>query len=89
MTFAVVFPGQGSQSPGMQKALAETFTEVVQTYAEASEVLGYDLWTLVQDGSSEDLDRTVVTQPAMLTAGVAAWRCWQKAGGTMPAIQAG
>ncbi|WP_156762771.1 ACP S-malonyltransferase [Woeseia oceani] len=89
MTFAVVFPGQGSQSPGMQKALADTFTEVVETYAEASEVLGYDLWSLVQEGTPEDLDRTVVTQPAMLTAGVAAWRCWQQAGATMPAWMAG
>ncbi|ANO51404.1 malonyl CoA-acyl carrier protein transacylase [Woeseia oceani] len=73
----------------MQKALADTFTEVVETYAEASEVLGYDLWSLVQEGTPEDLDRTVVTQPAMLTAGVAAWRCWQQAGATMPAWMAG
>ncbi len=89
MTFAIVFPGQGSQSPGMQKSLASTYPEVEQTYREASDVLGLDLWALVQNGPQEELDRTVVTQPAMLTAGVAAWRAWQAAGGTMPAMLAG
>ena len=77
MTLAMVFPGQGSQAVGMQAELAEEFAEVLATYAEASEHLGYDLWELVQTGTTEQLAETVVTQPAMLTAGVAAWRVWQ------------
>lgn len=81
MTSAMVFPGQGSQSQGMQADLAEHFDVVAETYAEAGELLGYDLWALVRDGPAEKLGETVVTQPAMLTAGVAAYRCWQAAGG--------
>ncbi|MDZ7643648.1 MAG: rhombosortase [Woeseiaceae bacterium] len=89
VTLAMIFPGQGSQSAGMQKALAAKFREVEQTYAEASDVLGYDLWKLVQEGPSGELDRTVVTQPAMLAAGIATARCWSKAGGPEPAWVAG
>lgn len=89
MTFAIVFPGQGSQSLGMQKSLASRYPEVEQTYREASDVLGLDLWALVQDGPQEELDRTVITQPAMLAAGVSTWRAWQSAGGTRPAMLAG
>lgn len=89
MTDAVIFPGQGSQSTGMQAQLAAEFDEVRACYAEASDVLGYDLWQLVQEGPTERLDATVVTQPAMLTAGVAAWRAFRKAGGQMPAMMAG
>ncbi len=89
MTIAMVFPGQGSQSQGMQADMAREFGEVCQTYAESSDILGYDLWRLVQDGPAEKLGETVVTQPAMLTAGVAAWRAWQAAGGGMPAQMAG
>ncbi len=85
----MVFPGQGSQSLGMQAALAEAYREVLDTYAEASELLGYDLWRLVQEGPAEDLDRTTVTQPAMLAAGVATWRVWQSRGGPAPARMAG
>ncbi len=81
MAIAMVFPGQGSQSQGMQADLAEHFDVVAATYAEAGDILGYDLWALVQDGPAEKLAETVVTQPAMLTAGVAAYRCWQAAGG--------
>ena len=81
MSIAMVFPGQGSQSQGMQADLAEHFDAVTETYAEAAELLGYDLWALVQRGPAEKLAQTVVTQPAMLTAGVAAYRCWQAAGG--------
>jgi [acyl-carrier-protein] S-malonyltransferase len=81
MAIAMVFPGQGSQSQGMQADLAEHFDVVAQTYAEAGDLLGYDLWALVQNGPAEKLGETVVTQPAMLTAGVAAYRCWQAAGG--------
>jgi len=89
VTLAMVFPGQGSQSLGMQAELADAFAEVRETYAEASGQLGYDLWKRVQEGPQEDLDRTVVTQPAMLTAGVAAWRAWQAAGGARPSYMAG
>ncbi|MDH3481099.1 MAG: ACP S-malonyltransferase [Gammaproteobacteria bacterium] len=85
----MVFPGQGSQSQGMQADLAAKFPVVQETYAEASEILGYDLWQLVQDGPAERLGATVVTQPAMLAAGTAAYRVWQAAGGTQPAQMAG
>ena len=89
MTLAMIFPGQGSQASGMQAALAENYPEIRNTYAEASEILGFDLWELVQQGPPDGLNETVVTQPAMLTAGVAAWRVWQKAGGARPACMAG
>lgn len=89
MSFAVVFPGQGSQSVGMQAVLAAAYPEIHQTYAEASTALGYDLWQLVQDGPVERLNRTAVTQPAMLTAGVAVWRIWQRLKGKNPAFMAG
>lgn len=87
----MVFPGQGSQSAGMQAELGEAYPEVRETYAEASEQLGYDLWKLVQDGegAAGSLDQTVVTQPAMLTAGIAAWRAWRKEGGGEPVCMAG
>lgn len=89
MTIAMVFPGQGSQSQGMQADMADEYGEVRETYAEASDMLGYNLWRLVQDGPAEKLGETVVTQPAMLTAGVAAWRVWQAAGGGVPVQMAG
>lgn len=89
MTIAMVFPGQGSQSQGMQADLAANYKEVQETYAESSDTLGYDLWQLVQNGPSERLAETVVTQPAMLTAGVAAWRVWRSAGGATPSHMAG
>lgn len=85
----MVFPGQGSQSLGMQAELAEAHPVLIDTYAEASEVLGYDLWRLVQDGPVERLNETTVTQPAMLTAGYAAWRVWLAAGGAKPGSMAG
>lgn len=75
MTVAYIFPGQGSQSVGMLGDLADRFAEVRQTFDTASEVLGYDLWELVSEGPAEALNRTTVTQPAMLCAGVATWRC--------------
>ena len=89
MTIAMVFPGQGSQSQGMQAELAAEFPVVQETYAVASDVLGYDLWDLVQSGPAEKLAETVVTQPAMLAAGVAAYRAWQAAGGGVPGQMAG
>src|SRR5690606_7356678 len=86
---AIVFPGQGSQSVGMLQELAAAFPSVRQTFAEASEALGYDLWNLVQNGPAEELNRTDITQPAMLAAGVAVWRVWQEQGGPVPAVMAG
>ncbi|TAM47763.1 MAG: [acyl-carrier-protein] S-malonyltransferase [Gammaproteobacteria bacterium] len=89
MTLALVFPGQGSQSVGMLNALAGEFPQVAQTFAEASQALGYDLWSVVERGPEEKLNQTEVTQPAMLTAGVAVWRVWRAQGGAMPALMAG
>ena len=89
MTLAFVFPGQGSQSIGMLDALANEFTDVEATFQTASEVLGYDLWDIVQNGPADKLNSTDVTQPAMLAAGVAVWRIWQARGGTQPAVLAG
>ena len=89
MTFAFVFPGQGSQSIGMLAKLAATESVVTETFAEASDVLGYDLWKLCQEGPEEALGSTERTQPAMLAAGVATWRVWRKHGGGLPAAMAG
>ncbi|WP_279146766.1 ACP S-malonyltransferase [Photobacterium carnosum] len=87
--FAIVFPGQGSQTVGMLADLAEQFDVVKQTFAEASDALGYDLWALVQNGPVEDLNQTQRTQPALLTASVAIWRIWQQQGGEQPVVLAG
>ncbi len=87
--FSIVFPGQGSQSVGMLNELAEANAIVGKTYAEASAVLDFDLWRLVQEGPAEELNQTQVTQPAMLSAGVAVWRAWLAAGGKEPAVMAG
>ncbi len=85
----MVFPGQGSQSVGMLSELAETHDSVKATFAEASNVLGYDLWQRVQDGPAEKLAETTVTQPAMLAAGVATWRVWIAEEGEVPTQVAG
>ncbi|HEX7116759.1 MAG TPA: ACP S-malonyltransferase [Steroidobacter sp.] len=89
MSFAFVFPGQGSQSVGMLSELAAAEPLVRETFAEASEVLGYDLWKLCQEGPEEQLGSTEYTQPAMLAAGVATWRVWRKHGGGLPVAMAG
>ncbi len=86
---AMVFPGQGSQSVGMLAPLAQVFPQVGETFAQASEVLGYDLWRRVQEGPAELLNQTAVTQPAMLAAGVSVWRCWQSVSDLRPALMAG
>ncbi len=88
-SLAMVFPGQGSQSVGMLAALGEAFPVVTGTFAEASDVLGYDLWQRVQEGPAELLNQTACTQPAMLAAGVAVWRCWQQQSDILPALMAG
>jgi [acyl-carrier-protein] S-malonyltransferase len=88
-TLAIVFPGQGSQSIGMLGALATDYSQVIDTFDLASDVLGYDLWQLVQDGPEDELNETDKTQPAMLAAGVSVWRVWQDAGGPAPALMAG
>lgn len=86
---AFVFPGQGSQALGMLAELAAVQPIVGQTFAEASEVLGYDLWALVQDGPVETLNETDKTQPALLAASVAIWRAYVASGKAMPAMLAG
>ncbi|MFM8332000.1 MAG: ACP S-malonyltransferase [Candidatus Methylumidiphilus sp.] len=86
---AMVFPGQGSQSVGMMVDLAEIHPEVRQTFQLASDVLGYDLWRLVAEGPIEQLSLTGHTQPAMLAAGVAAYRIWDKLSEVKPAWMAG
>lgn len=88
MRIAFVFPGQGSQSVGMMAGF-DAHPAIRSTFDEASEVLGHDLWALVTSGPESDLNQTVNTQPAMLTAGVAVWRAWQAAGGAMPECVAG
>lgn len=88
-SLAMVFPGQGSQSLGMLAELSAEYAAVGDTFAEASEVLGYDLWKLVQDGPEEDLNQTDRTQPAMLAAGVSVWRVWQSLDGARPSMMAG
>ena len=89
MSFACVFPGQGSQSVGMARALATLSPVIESTFAESSEVLGYDLWERCQQGPAELLNATECTQPAMLTAGVATFRLWRERGGPMPSMLAG
>jgi [acyl-carrier-protein] S-malonyltransferase len=89
MAFAFVFPGQGSQSVGMLAALAAADPTVQQTFAEASQVLGYDLWQLVCGGPEEALNSTERTQPALLAAGIAVWRAWRARGGAAPTLVSG
>ncbi|GKW14619.1 malonyl CoA-acyl carrier protein transacylase [Pectobacterium carotovorum subsp. carotovorum] len=87
--FAMVFPGQGSQTVGMLAELAAEYPIVTETFAQASEALGYDLWQLSQQGPAEELNKTWQTQPALLTASVAIWRVWQQQGGKTPALMSG
>jgi [acyl-carrier-protein] S-malonyltransferase len=85
----IIFPGQGSQSVGMLSDIAQQYPEVLQTFADASAVLGYDLWQLVQTGPAEELDKTVRTQPALLAASYAIWRILQQRNPLHPKMLAG
>ena len=87
MKFAFLFPGQGSQSVGMMQGF-DDLAIVRDTFAEASDVLGQNLWRMVTD-ANEELNLTTNTQPLMLTAGIATWRAWRHAGGSQPAMMAG
>ena len=87
--FVFLFPGQGSQSIGMLEGLAAAYPQVQDTFAEASQALGFDLWRLVTQGPVEELGRTENTQPAMLAAGVAVWRVWLACDGPRPVAMAG
>jgi [acyl-carrier-protein] S-malonyltransferase len=88
MKLAIVFPGQGSQAVGMVAGYGE-HSQVRDTFVEASQVLGQDLWALVHDGPAEVLNQTVNTQPVMLTADVAVYRAWRAAGGAEASVMAG
>lgn len=87
MKFAFLFPGQGSQSVGMMQGYGD-LAVIRDTFAEASTVLGQDLWRMVSE-PNEELNQTANTQPLMLAAGVATWRAWLAAGGAQPAVMAG
>ncbi|RMG58511.1 MAG: [acyl-carrier-protein] S-malonyltransferase [Gammaproteobacteria bacterium] len=89
MSFAALFPGQGSQSVGMLAELMDSHPVVAQTLAEAGDALGIDLAGMVREGPEELLNRTENTQPAMLASGVAVWRAFREAGGPLPAAMAG
>jgi [acyl-carrier-protein] S-malonyltransferase len=89
MKLAFVFPGQGSQSVGMMSALGAESAVVQQTFDEASQALGFDLWQVVEQGPDTRLNQTEVTQPAMLAAGVATWRVWLAHNGPRPNFMAG
>ncbi len=88
-SLAFVFPGQGSQSLGMLAELGAQQHVIIDTFAEASAALDYDLWALTQQGPEEQLNQTDKTQPAILAASVALWRLWQAEGGPRPAFVAG
>ncbi|MEI6897939.1 MAG: ACP S-malonyltransferase [Psychromonas sp.] len=87
--FTFAFPGQGSQQVAMLADLAIKYSVVLDTFKEASHVLGYDLWALTQEGPAESLNQTDKTQPALLAASVAIWRVWQEVGGAQPSVIAG
>lgn len=86
---AFVFPGQGSQSVGMLAEIAKQYRVIEATFKEASDILGYDLWKLAQEGPKEQLDQTDKTQPAILTASVALWRLWRQQTDILPSYVAG
>lgn len=88
-SLAFVFPGQGSQALAMLAEHGAQQKLILDTFAEASEALGYDLWALTQQGPEEQLNQTDKTQPAILAASTALWRLWQAEAGARPAFVAG
>jgi len=84
-----VFPGQGSQKLGMLADLATKFPEIEETFGEASEVLGKDLWEICQSDPRQELNQTDITQPALLAASIAIWRVWQSQKAPQPTILSG
>ena len=86
---AFMFPGQGSQRSGMLAEAHGRWQSVRDTFVEAGDALGYDVWDLIQNGEQETLNLTETTQPVLLTASVALWRAWLEAGGSPPAMMAG
>lgn len=89
MSYALLFPGQGSQSVGMLGPLAARFTQVRATFDEASGVIGYDLWRLAAEGPPEALQEAEKVQPALVAADVAVWRAWKSLGTPAPKAAAG
>ncbi|HET6598487.1 MAG TPA: ACP S-malonyltransferase [Burkholderiaceae bacterium] len=89
MSLGFIFPGQGSQSAGMLTDVAEAYDEVQARFDEAGEAISQPLWRIVKEGPDEDLVRTEITQPALLTASVALWSIWQAEGGEIPVCLAG
>ena len=87
--YAVVFPGQGSQSVGMMADLYDNHSIVKDTFSEAADALGFDLWAMIKDGPAESLNQTHNTQPAMLASGIAVWRLMLDAGVSQPTKLAG
>ena len=86
---AFIFPGESSRSVGMMSSMADDFSSVRSTFDEASEVLGYDLWSVTAHGPETELNKAEIKKPAMLVSGIAAWRVWQNLGGTRPDFFAG
>ncbi|MDP2284012.1 MAG: ACP S-malonyltransferase [Pseudohongiella sp.] len=87
--FGFVFPGQGSQKVGMLNELAVVYPVIQETFSEASDALGVDLWSIAQTNTDGLLDQTHITQPALLVASVAIWRVWQQLQGELPEMLAG
>ena len=86
---AFVFPGQGSQKIGMLSELAEQYSLIKETFDQASDVLGYNMWELIQQGEQEAINLTERTQPILLASSVAIWRLWNEKNGTIPSQMAG
>ncbi len=89
MTLSAVFPGQGSQSPGMLAELAAEYPVVKDTFMQASDLLDLDLWDLSQNADAQKLSQTEITQPLMFVAGFSVWKLWQQLGGPAPVVMAG
>lgn len=89
MALGFVFPGQGSQTVGMLADVAAAYPQVRSHFEEAGEAIARPLWRIVTEGPDEELVRTEITQPAILTASVALWSIWRSRGGPLPTCVAG